>query len=289
MGWLAISFVMLSGCATSPTPLSEEARAKIGRIAVQAVQSAPKIKLSVPYTRGQGAAAGVFHGMEAVVGGLGDAPPGLAVVALPFGVVAGAVIGVKSGAPREKTAESERTLRQFCAAVDFQEWVRREVAAEIRKSTRHPLAKGGTESTPPANSLLEIEVLEVGLDGSQSKDAKLELFLRVQARLLSWPDGAVLYRTKALWSSRYHGLGADMAGTVFAFNEWAARDALLFQRYLGVACLETADSIVAEIFLSQPRSIANRSVSLPAARPQNPQCNDSPQHNGTSSMWHRHW
>ena len=71
------------------------------------------------------------------------------------------------------------------------------------------------------------------------------------------------------WSSQTYSLGPDKMGTVFTFNEWAARDALLFQRYLGVACTEMADCIVAEIFLAQPRPFANR-IPLPPARPQPP-------------------
>ena len=188
-------------------------------------------------------------------------------VAVPIGAVAGAVTGGARGTPRRETEEGERALRQFCAAVDFQEWVRREVAAEIRKENRHPLAKDRTASTPAADSLLEIEVLEVGLDGSRSKDAKLELFLRVQARVLSCPDGAVLHTSRVRWSSLTYSFGPDKMGTVFTFNEWAARDAILFQKYLGIGCTEMAGIIVGEIFPGKPQPIARRSTPRLADRP----------------------
>jgi hypothetical protein len=56
-------------------------------------------------------------------------------------------------------------------------------------------------------------------------------------------------------------------GAVFTFNEWAARDAILFQRYLGVGCMETAGIIVGEIFPGKPKPIAIRSKPRLADRP----------------------
>lgn len=240
MGWLAIPLFLLVGCAAPTVPPTKEVRARLGTVAVQSARFTTQTELVKPYTPGQAAAAGALQG------GLGLATSGnvVGVLLMPAGVVVGGVVGGIYGTPKEATESAGNELRKACAELDFQETVRKDVIAAMRKQTRHPViqaGKFGTGSIARANSLLEVNVLSAGLCGSEYKNARLALFLRVQARLLSWPDGAVLY--EHIW---LHTSGNR------TFFGWAEQGARPFRQELSIASQAVAESIITEIFLAGP-------------------------------------
>jgi hypothetical protein len=209
-------------------------------VAVQSAQFTTQTELVKPYTPGQAAAAGALQG------GLGLATSGeeVGVLLMPVGVMVGGVVGGIHGTPKEATEAAGNELRKACAELDFQETVRKDVIAAMRKQTRHPViqaGKFGTGSIARANSLLEVNVQAAGLCGSKYKNARLPLFLRGQVRLLSWPDGAVLYELSWLHTSGNR-----------TFCGWAAQGARPFRRELAIASRALAESIITQIFLAGP-------------------------------------
>lgn len=237
---LLIPLALLVGCAGPTAQLTEEARVNLGTVAVQSARFTTQTEVAVPLTPGQ-AAASVALQLGLSLALTGDMA---GVLLMPVGVVVGGVVGGVQGTPKKATEAAETALLKACAELDFQETVRRDVATAIRKNTRHPVAqaaKPGTKSLPHAHSLLEINVLTAGLSGSQFRDANLSLFLRVQARLMSMPGGAVLYEHTWLHTS------GDRT-----FNEWAVHDARPFRGELSIASRAVAKSIIREIFLAQP-------------------------------------
>lgn len=245
--WLAVLFALLVGCASQPPP-SAAVRENLGTVAVQAVQATPGSNLVVPATPAQNAATGalvgmVYFGAESATAGGPFAIP-LAVAVMPVGAIVGAVAGGLTGTPRKESEAAAAILRKAFAESDFQETVRREVETAIRKNTSHPVARAGTTgpgNLPRANSLLEVNVLEANLEGSREKEARLALTLKVRVRLVSLPDGAVLYEDT--WSQRCGFL---------TFMEWAEPGANAFQRELVGASRAMADDIVSHIFLGRP-------------------------------------
>ena len=253
VGWLTIALLGLAGCASQQPPPTEAVRARLGTVAVQAVQAIPKTNLVVPATRGQGAATGAWKGMwyfgfAALASGKDGGPYAvpIAVAMMPVGALTGAVAGGMLGTPKKDSAAAEMTLREAFGESDFQETVRREVDAAIRKNTSHPVARAGKTgpgNLPRADSLLEVNVLEANLEGSREKDARLALTLKVRVRLVSLPDGTELYQDT--WSQRCGFL---------TFIEWGEPGAKAFERELVGASRAMADDIVNHVFLGKPSS-----------------------------------
>lgn len=243
--WLAVPLAMLVGCASQPPP-SAAVREKLGTVAVQAVQATPVSNLVVPATPGQSAVSGAWNGMWEIGSGLGPGRSNAAIgiALMPVGAIVGAVAGSRTGTPKKESEAAAERLRKAFAESDFQETVRREVEAAIRKVTSHPVARAGQTgpgNLPRADSLLEVNVLEANLEGSSEKNAWLALALKVRVRLLSLPDGIVLYEDT--WSERCGFL---------TFNEWGEPGASAFERELVGASRAMAADIVNHLFLGQP-------------------------------------
>ena len=242
-----LPLLVLCGCAGdlarnpyhSPPP-TEAIRARLGRVAIQTVSTETQTKLVKPYTPGQAAAAEAWEALGEIPGGSG----GGVVVLVPFAVLAGGIVGGMRGTPKGEIDPAWNGLYNACYEVDFQETVRRNVTAAMRKYTRQPVAQTGqARNVPHADSMLEINVLQAGLAGTKYKGAGLNIFLQVQARLVSLPDGTELYKHIWLHNSDER-----------TFNAWAAQDARQFRQGLAVASRDVADDMVREIFLGQAPS-----------------------------------
>ncbi len=117
--------------------------------------------------------------------------------------------------------------------------MRREVVAAIRSCARQPVvAAGRSAKHEGANTVLELNVANVGLAGDRYKGSKLQVFMLVEARLRSLPDGAELYRQT--WSQ---------TGAKRTFKEWTAQGGSLLRQELAVTCQKVARRIVWLVFL----------------------------------------
>ncbi len=166
----------------------------------------------------------------------------LQVVAMPLGAVVGGVSGGIQGTSKAEIEEAERVLATAFAQLDFQAAVCQEVRDAGRRNTHRAFMLAGehegTTVTGPG-SILEVTVVSAGLAGSGEKDAPLEMFLRVQARLLKSLGEPPLYSNTWVQTS-----GAR------PFKEWAAGDGGAFRKELPAASRAVAESIVDEIFLA---------------------------------------
>ena len=277
--WCPISFLLLLGalgCAhTPPTPLSEEVKAQLGRMALAAARYAPEIEYGIP---GQGGAGGAVIGAAKGLG-LGTLTaavcfvtighvPEACVLALgtPYFVVRYAVDQARQGVPHEEIAPGEAAVKGTFAARDYHEALRDQVPPLVLARTGQlvsPLPDLGP-ATPAENcsyrnlaphgidTVLEITVQRVALQpngirssasasiwsiGADELNPVLHLVATTRTRVIKTVDESVLFNA----TRQHDGRGAT-------FTEWSVNDAQLLRDELEQFLPRLASEIVAQVF-----------------------------------------
>ena len=262
-------FIWQSGCAHQPPLLSEEVRAQLGTIGVVSARFVPEVELETPAKgslggAGKGAAKVVAEGFSAAgqVGGGGCSGYGcagplllaLAIIATSttVGALAGGVYGAVAALDVETVEEAEAALTHVLGNLSMQEALRDHVLEEARKHTEYSFVllkdQGPTTgdetinyrtlATQGINTVLELRMESIGLDGEWGVDPPLAILMDVRTRLIRLEDGALLYDHTFPYRSGVH-----------LFTEWAAHDGQLFREGLDSGYQTLAREIVEELFL----------------------------------------
>lgn len=226
---------------------------------------------------GRGAAIGARTGLGACAW-LGEPPHDSAGLMLclaiglaltPPGAVIGAVSGAMTALPAATVEKAEAILRQKLTEAKVQDIVRNAVVREARRQTRYtfivdyvpifqltPQTEVAAGEGPRvrderttyrewtdsnAETLLEVRVESLTLDGLQDMDPTLQLEMTVRTRLLRARDHVELYNS--LWT--YSGAKRRLA-------EWAVNEAKPFRSEVE-RCLSSLANLMAEaLFVMYP-------------------------------------
>lgn len=249
MGWVsAVGLaVVVGGCATAmpegtpPTPPSEELRAKLGRVAVRAVEGGPEPVLQTPAAGPcSGMARGAGAGALAPVTWVWEHPGGgdgygyallLSIAMAPVAALIGAIHG---GFTARSAAEVEEETRAVLTA-----WREgnptRAVAERVAAGARE---RAEVEVDEKAETILEIGPAEARFVGPWSMNPPVQLALVVPVRLRRALDGALLYEMTLVHS--------DFSRE---FSAWAANDAAAARTHFRGSIEPLAETIVERIFL----------------------------------------
>ena len=269
-----ILLIGLVGCAHQPLP-SEEIRDALGTVGVVSGRFTPQVKLRTP---AKGRLSGAWReGVRgAVVGVLAGAPSTDFFTPLPIllgaalGLTASSVIGGVYGAltalPAEPIEEAEARLKTVLAGLTIQEAMRDRIfrVLQDRRNDRSVLLtdKGPGAPDEPItyrslsdngiDTILEVAVQVVGLDGHWAADPALAVLITVRTRLLRSLDDTVLSAHTFEYRS---GKGR--------FTEWASSDAKGFLKELDRGYARLADRIVETLIIGASRQPDSRTIDVP--------------------------
>ncbi len=262
---LPVVMLFLLSCATTPkmqAPPSEELRTNLGRIGVVFGSFRPEVRFRTPTTKGATAWKGAGKGAAFVAKGMGSCSGGgwaaigcgLAVlVGIPVGAIIGSIVGSAEGVSPEKWKETEDALKSYLATVNFQETMRERFLLVAREQTEYPFVllevqgpKALDEETTygslprkDVDTILEISVRKCELRGLEdSIDPYLGLLMTVDIRLISIPDGHVIYTCNFVNDNWF---------TALKFSEWGINNAQPFREELDRAFPYIATEIVKAI------------------------------------------
>ncbi|MBI1735333.1 MAG: hypothetical protein HYR51_09170 [Candidatus Rokubacteria bacterium] len=211
------------------TPAAEAARRGASKAAAETF-----VGFTVPCL--QPTAYFLFQLVACPVAGLAAASLGAGVAAVVEATRAGtsdtvqAVPGIV--ATHVRNADPAAALRDRVASLAT-DWTRRRAWRFVALASA---------DAPPVDSLLEISVEEVGLDGPPTQvNPPLALFVTVRTRLLRVPDMAVLHDGTLTRRSAPRGL-----------HGWLADDARRLREEIDQALRELGERIVDEVFLLSP-------------------------------------
>lgn len=234
---LALLIVLLAGCATVPSPTqsrypNETERAQIGRIAVVASQTAPRISVEpVVSGKGSGAAKGAGTALGFVPEGclrMGVFAPFCIVVFAPFAAAGGAAYGAVVAPSKDEIAPAKHSIEAALAELEMQGRLRDQTlrAAQAvwpqpviapqhstqswEKGAYRELAREGVET------VLEVAVirLEREMTTKEEIDSPFIIILEAHARLISVSDGREIYQGTHIFRSKARH-----------FRQWAENDA----------------------------------------------------------------
>lgn len=195
--WLtAAALAVASACAVAPSPLSMEAREKLGPVTIAPARYVPQSNLrTFAKSKPAGAArdAAGTAAVEAILFGAviaGTSGIGAAALAFmaPYVIVTGAAIGAEEGArralPAEKAQAIESTLNDALARLDTQRELADHLTAIVKSESwvdlRSVDAKGpaaanespayGVLASEGIDTVIEIAVREIGFDRCETTD-----------------------------------------------------------------------------------------------------------------------
>ena len=267
---LVILLAWTWGCAHQPPYPSEAIRAQFNTIGVVSVQDPPEVHFYLPAKgpisgAGRGAAIGAqiaFGIGQVCMKGAYDQTGfglalclGLGLALTPPGAVIGAVSGAMTALPAATVEEAEAILRKRLAEAKVQDIVRNTVVGEARRQTRYTFIVAAGEGLhardePPTHrewtdsnveTLLEVRVESLTLDGLLDMDPMLQLEMTVRTRLLRARDHVELYNST--WT--YSGAKRRLA-------EWAVDGAKPFRSEVE-RCLSSLTNLMVEsLFVVYP-------------------------------------
>jgi hypothetical protein len=200
--------------------------------------------------------SGAFVGATMLAGGI-------------LGRLAGDVhdsINAVTGVPKERLAAADASMARFLTEVHFQEILRARVGAEARRRTSIPVTvvkkpfpegqekelskfdcvmAGTLAWLPPGqtphdylaeqaiDTVLEIRIVEHGLQGKSGANPNLRLVADVEARLIKFQNGVELYHRQMIHRS-----------TARKFTDWTADDARALRVEIETCCQLLARQIV---------------------------------------------
>ena len=273
--WLSIIVLLWqAGCASGPVryllppPPSEEVRAQLGTIGVVSAHFIPKAEFQMPASggkagAGRGAALGakytilgglaIASGSGGAGGGIGELAVIVAAIALaPVGALVGAVGGSGLAEPAEKVEEAEGVLKNTLTNLKIQNAMRDYVFEVAQDQTEHTfilLMENGPSTrdeklsyrsagSEGIDTVLEISVQAVDLDGAWRVNPPLALIMTVHTRLIRIADDTAIYDSTLEYRSGMR-----------TFTEWAADDAQPLRDELDRAYQILDKKIVDELFL----------------------------------------
>jgi hypothetical protein len=274
---LSLSVVLLlfqTGCATHPyylpPPLSEEARAKIGAVAIVSAEFVSEMKFFA-HSRGRvsGAAKGMAFEPSEPIGFFwfptGSAPSGPAAPGAAGGYAAAIVLGLilvgllasevyraATAVSAEEVEKTESNLRTALMDLQIQKSYAEgflRTAAEQVPLTFTLIEEAGPKTADErpdyghlkaqgVDTVVELSVLSIGFEGGGGKDPLLWLLLDARVRVIHIPDGTVLYENMLQYrSAKRH------------FTQWVSEDGMVFSEELGSGYATLSEKIVEEVFL----------------------------------------
>ena len=177
--------------------------------------------------------------------------------AASIGGLVGGVYGAVAAKPAEKVAEDETVLRQALNKLGMQETMRNHVLEEARNKTNYsfvvlldegPTSRGEGNSyraleSKGIDSVLEISMMFLELNGKEAVNPPLALSVTVEVRIIAVPHDFVVYHVPFSYKSQSR-----------FYNEWAMNDAQPIREELDRAYQNLAEQIVDELFLVSPLS-----------------------------------
>ncbi len=246
----------VAGCAVQPLmgppqpPPSEEVRAAFGRMGIRAAAADCPFGFQPP-ARGwcDGALRGAWLGTKhclfaAAAGASGGGDPlgtaawvGACLALSPVAALAGGIYGGIAAPDPEDVDGAEAALKSAFGDMEIQEDFRILVLQEAKAETSENLSLcAGPEDA--FDTLLELGVLDVRLQGEWGVNPSQTLVVLVGARVLRAADGEPLHSMKLA----YGGPSLD-------FLQWGAGEAAAFRTEVRRAIEECAARIVEDLFL----------------------------------------
>jgi hypothetical protein len=179
------------------------------------------------------------------------------VVGATVGTIAGGLGGMTMGMinpqdsnPRADQAVVRQTLDKYLQKMGMQERIRKDMVAFARQNTSHqvreldkegPTQRGREVSYQKLkeqnlDTVLEVSVLSLGLEGTSAFDPEFSIFMVVKADLRRVEDDALLYRTTLTHTSQS-----------LPYEEWAGNNVYAFQRALNEGYRDLAEQVVAKL------------------------------------------
>jgi len=179
------------------------------------------------------------------------------VVGATVGTIAGGLGGMTKGMidpmdsdPMKNQVVLRQTLDAYLQKLGMQERIRREVVRVAQQNTSHqvreldkegPTQRGSEVSYQKLkeqnlDSVLEMSVLSLGLEGTSAFDPDFSMFMVVKADLRRVEGDALLYRTTLTHNSQS-----------LPYEEWAGNNVYAFQRALNEGYRNLAEQIVAKL------------------------------------------
>lgn len=276
---LLAALVVFAGCTTVPKPPSTATRTGLGRVAVVALPSSPRVEFHT-FAKGwaagatKGGAQGLVTGLLSAIVDLNRNPPtgpyagvftlvGLAVEGAVATVVYGVAGGVES-VPVKTARRVEGKLRAELGAVRLaDDLVGRflTVAGRRRDLDRYGLtsvaASGGTSgrealSAAGISTTLAMQVTEAGFRGGSRLDPTVRFYLNAHVRLLDTATGTEVYARDFQYLSRAR-----------QFEDWFAAGSAAFATTFDEALDRLSDRIADEIFLTTKFPFESGILALP--------------------------
>lgn len=267
---LLISLLVFS-CATVPKkeqatiyPQNDEFRKNLGTIGIVSARFEPRVEFLKPMTKGT--AAGVGAGSGALVA-LGGGCYAGALSANPFGVVAGAALGVGlmpvgaaiggivgavKGESSKKIKATEDALNNYIATLKLQEMMQERFLLAARDRTQYPfiVVKGQGPKTlddevrydsslsKAIDTILEISTRKHGLWPTTGVfNPSFSFFMTASIRVIRITDNEVLYTRTFRYESGHR-----------KFADWGVNDAQPYIEEVDRSCSNLAMEIVEELF-----------------------------------------
>lgn len=259
---LPVVFLLLISCATipkQPPPPPEQLRTDLGRIGIVSASFQPEVRLHKPMTKGKaslhGAGTGAVLILSSGQGCYGYGCVGILAL-VPVGAAVGSIVGAIKGVPSQKIKETEATLNDYLAAVDFQETMREHLLKTVaREEIHYPLlfldVQGpsvldeevtyGSLSDKGIDTILEIGLRKCELSGAKNSiNPYLYFLMAVGIRLIRATDGHVLFSRNFVYEN-----------TPLKFSEWGVNNAQAFREELDRAFQYLALEIVGALHMIQ--------------------------------------
>jgi hypothetical protein len=256
-GALALSLV--AACAAVPPSTVDPAtRQSLGRIAVVASGTEPRIELAgIPSGKGHAAAQGAWLGVECAGRSteLGAAALLMWVIVCPAVTVVGSVAGAASAESREAVDAGRARLQEAGATYAVQRALREQVArrAHAELGERYieivpresPVAWPGADyaglAPLGADSVLEASIAYIGTRSDGGFNPPLEIVVEASVRLIRAADNNVVFDEKF-----------DFAGARRRLADWIKDDARPLRAELERAYAELGRHIVEQTLLLYP-------------------------------------
>jgi hypothetical protein len=245
--------------ATAP-PI--QLRADLGRVGIISASFQPEVIFQKPMTKGKAS----LHGAGAGAGFVISSPQicvdrgGAGILALlAVAAAVGSIVGGIKGVPSQKIKETEDTLNDYLATVNFQETMRERFLKTAREQTQYPFlsleVQGptfldeevtyGSLSNKGIDTILEIGLRKCELTGAKNSiNPDLDFLMATGIRLIRATDSHVLFNRNFVYELTPH-----------KFCDWGANNAQPFREELDRGFQYLALEIVKALTLIQtPRN-----------------------------------
>lgn len=259
----ALALVYLANCAPREPPpeVTEELRNQLGVVGVVSVNFAPDDEFSTALRgRVTGVATGLTQGavLGTAYGAAASAPfPPFFVIFGPIfgvtGAVSGGIAGWITAVPEDTAREIESQIVGAITTTQPQESLRRQVIEAARRENIQSILELAVQGPAMAeehldyrrlpeagiDTVLEIGVVAVGLEGEGGGDPELALFLQARARLIRAASNTELHADETISFRTFPR----------KFTEWGADGARLLREHLERGYRELAERIIDQVFL----------------------------------------